>query len=67
MPELTVKHKRLHRKKPSIHIGDVRLLKNLYDALYRPYGDFVATVKVSMGDHMVGDRTIPAEEFFYPD
>ena len=66
MPELTVTHKKRMRAKPAVHSGDVRILKNLYDALYRPYKDFVVTVRTSMGVGEGERGSFPAEEFFYP-
>jgi len=67
MPELTVVHTSQTSREPIVHTGDPRVLKNLYDALYRPYEGFVATVKMSMGNEPGERGTLPAEEFFYPE
>ena len=67
MPELTVVHKHRRSDEPIVHTGDPRVLKNLYDSLYRPYEGFEATVVASMGLGTGERGSLPAEEFFYPE
>lgn len=64
MPVLIVTHKSKRLAQPIKHAGPKTVLQNLYEALYKPYGHFVAKVLDNIDNSE--EQAVPAESYFYP-